>query len=286
MTLRPSLWLFPFLLIASVAGGSAQVAEQDAVTADTVVATVNGVNITAGHLLMLRAQLPQQFQTLPDEQLYPGLVDQAVQQELLASTVSELDRTSRLALENQTRNMQANIAAQRVFEAGITEEAIQTAYEARYAGAEPGTEYNASHILVDSEEIANEVIAAIEAGADFADMARERSTGPSGPSGGNLGWFGAGMMVPEFETAVIALEPGAMSGPVQTQFGWHVVMLNETRITDAPPLDEVRRDLVTELQTKVLADHLEDLNADAEVSVTDAGDIAVNFLSNPMLLQD
>jgi len=77
-------------------------------------------------------------------------------------------------------------------------------------------------------------------GADFATLAKERSTGPSGPRGGELGWFGTGQMVPEFEQAVIGLEDGAVSEPVQTQFGWHVVKRNDSRNKSAPSLDEVQ----------------------------------------------
>jgi peptidyl-prolyl cis-trans isomerase C len=284
MPIRPSLWLSPLCLAAAICGASAQAQEQ--ATADTVIVTVNGVDITAGHLLMMRAQLPQQYQMLPDEALFDGLVDQAVQQQLLAGEVAALDRVSRLALENQERNMRANSEAQRLFDARLTEEAVQAAYDARYADAAQGTEYNASHILVESLEDAEAVVAEIAGGADFAETARARSTGPSGPNGGNLGWFGAGMMVPEFEQAVVALAPGEVSAPVETQFGWHVIRLNEERLAEAPPLDEVRQEIVTELQQQILSERLTELEDAAEITRKSADEIAPGFLSDADLLQN
>ena len=105
----------------------------------------------------------------------------------------------------------------------------------------------------------------LEGGKDFAELAKEKSTGPSGPNGGELGWFGPGMMVTEFEDAVSGMEPGAISPPVQTQFGWHVVKLNETREKPAPTLDEVRDDLAAEIQGKAVEDAIAEATAAATI---------------------
>lgn len=282
MSLRSTLFLTPLVLAATLCAGQAQ----EQASADTVIATVNGVDITAGHLLMMRAQLPQQYQTLPDDALFDGLVDQAVQQQLLAAEVTELDSVSRLSLENQDRNMRANAEAQRLFDAALNEETILAAYNERYAGTEQGMEYNASHILVSSEEVAAEIVAELEAGADFAETAMAKSTGPSGPNGGNLGWFGAGMMVPEFETAVVAMEPGEVSGPVESQFGWHVIKLNEARQADAPPLEEVRQQIVGEMQQQIMADRLAELEGAADITRATLEEISPDFLSNRTLLEN
>ncbi|QIE40810.1 peptidylprolyl isomerase [Meridianimarinicoccus aquatilis] len=282
MSLRSSLCLTPLVFAATLCAGQAQ----EQASADTVIATVNGVEITAGHLLMMRAQLPQQYQTLPNDALFDGLIDQAVQQQLLAEQVTELDLVSRLSLENQDRNMRANAEAQRLFDAELNEETILAAYNERYAGSEQGMEYNASHILVPSEEVAAEIVAELAGGADFAETAMAKSTGPSGPNGGNLGWFGAGMMVPEFETAVVAMEPGEVSGPVESQFGWHVIKLNEARQADAPPLEEVRSQLVGEMQQQIMADKLAELEGAADISRATLEDVSPDFLSNRALLEN
>ena len=278
---------FPLLLaVLALTAGSGAARAQETATADTVVATVDGVEITAGHLLMMRSQLPQQYQTLPDEALFTGLLEQAVQQQLLAGEATELDRTSQLLLDNQDRNLRANAEVTRLFDSELTEDAIQAAYDARYAAVEPGTEYNAAHILVETREAAVEIKAELDAGADFAELARSKSIDPSRGNGGELGWFGAGMMVPPFEQAVTALEPGAVSEPVETQFGWHVIRLIETRTATIPPLEEVRDDIVNELQASLLAERLDALTAEADVVRRGADEIAPGFLSNPDLLAE
>jgi len=278
---------FPLLLAAlALCAGSGAALAQETATADTVVATVDGVDITAGHLLMMRSQLPQEYQTLPDAALFQGLLDQAVQQQLLAAEATDLDLASQLLLENQDRNLRANAEVTRLFDAELTEDAIREAYDARFAAVEPGTEYNAAHILVETEDAAAAIKAELDGGADFAGLARERSTDPSGPNGGNLGWFGAGMMVPAFEEAVAGLEPGAISDPVQTQFGWHVIQLIETRSATVPSLDEVRGEIMGELQQALLSERLDALTTDAEVVTRGLDDIDPGFLSNPDLLAD
>ena len=137
--------------------------------------------------------------------------------------------------------------------------AVQAAYDEKYGDGFGGVEFNASHILVETEEEAAGVIAQLDEGADFAALAKEKSTGPSGPGGGSLGWFGEGRMVAEFETAVKALDPGQVSPPVQTQFGWHVITLNERRQAEAPELNEVRSELQGELREQAVAAHIKEL---------------------------
>lgn len=284
MSLRRSLVLAPLALAAALCAAHAQEAEQ--ATADTVIVTVNGVEITAGHLAMMRAQLPQQYQQLPDESLFEGLVEQAIQQQLMAGAAGELGRASRVMLENQERNLRANAEAQRLFEVLLTEEAIEAAYAEKYADTGQGTEFKASHILVETEAEAQEIRAEIAEGADFAETARQRSTGPSGPNGGDLGWFGEGMMVPDFEEAVTGLEPGEVSQPVETQFGWHVIRLDDTRVVDTPPLAEVRDEIVGQLQQDIMMDRLDELEAGADITRKTADDVAPGFLSDRTLLEN
>lgn len=239
---------------------------------DTVVATVNGVEITVGHMILARATLPQQFQDLPPDVLFPGILDQLIQQTVLAQSFdSELPKRVTLAIENETRSLTAGEIIETVLQDAITEDAIKALYDADYSGADHGEEYNASHILVASEEEAKQIVTDLEGGADFADTAKEKSTGPSGPGGGSLGWFGTGMMVPEFEAAVIALEVGAVSAPVQTQFGWHVIKLNESRVKAAPALEEVRQELEGRIRQEAIDARIQELSANAEITRTTEG---------------
>ncbi|MEP1201795.1 peptidylprolyl isomerase [Tateyamaria sp.] len=244
------------------------VAAQDA---DQVVATVNGTDITVGHMIVARATLPQQFQELPDEVLFNGILEQLVQQTLLAQSFdSDLPKRAQLSLENETRSLTAGEALEELFAVALTDTALQDAYEARFEDAEAAEEYNASHILVETEEAAQAIKEEIESGAEFAAVAREKSTGPSGPNGGQLGWFGTGAMVPNFEAAVVALEVGEVSAPVQTQFGWHVIILNESRVQERPTLDAIRSELEEGLRATALEARIEELTVGAKIDQTGA----------------
>ena len=261
-------------------------AAQEDLTPETVVATVNGTEITLAHMMTLRARLPQQYQQLPAEVLFPGILDQLVQQQLLADTEDEMTLGGRVTVENERRAILANQAIRDIAESAVTDEAIAEAYEEQFASAEPDTEYNASHILVETEEEAAELVNELGEGADFATLAQERSTGPSGPNGGSLGWFGTGAMVPPFEEAVVALEAGEISAPVQTQFGWHVIKLNETRLAEAPPLEAVRGELVEELQRAAVDARIAELTESGEIDRSAADALDPSVLNNPALMPE
>lgn len=270
------------LLITCAGSAFADGHEPDA---NKVVATVNGTDITLGHMIVLKQRLPQQYQQLPGDVLFEGILDQLVQQTLLGEQVDTLSNGSKLTLENEERALRASDEIRTVVSAATSDEAMQAAYDAVYGNAEPEEEYNASHILVETEEEAMALLAELEGGADFAELAKEKSTGPSGPGGGSLGWFGKGAMVAPFEEAVLAAEVGAVAGPVQTQFGWHVIKLNEKRIKDAPALDEVRGQLVDDASRAAIEARVEELTAGAEVTRLTATDIDPALLENIELLE-
>jgi peptidyl-prolyl cis-trans isomerase C len=261
-------------------------AQETEVGADTVLATVNGTEITVGHLIAMRQMLPPQYQELPAQVLFDGMLEQLVQQQVLADVAAEnIDTATALGLENEQRAFLAATFVDEVAMAELTEEEIQAEYEAQFASADPVPEFNASHILVETEEEAQAIIDELTAGADFADLAAERSIGPSGPNGGQLGWFMAGMMVPEFENAVFELEPGEVSAPVQTQFGWHVILLNETREQEPPALDEVRADLVDGLRRARVETRIDELMASAAIDRPEL-DIDPAVIANDALLEE
>ena len=224
------------LAFGLVLGLSAPVwAEDAAPTADRVIATVDGTEITLGHMIVLRDALPAQYQSLPDDVLFQGILDQLIQQTLLSKAVEpEMGKRDVLALENARRAYLADGAVARALAQAVTPQAMQALYEMRFANAIPGTEFNAAHIIVATQAEAAEIRTQLDAGADFAEMARTKSTDGAAANGGDLGWFGPGMMVKEFEDAVVAMKPGEIAGPLQTQFGWHLVKLNDTRPTAAP----------------------------------------------------
>lgn len=242
---------------------------------ETVLATVNGKAITLGNVIALRDQLPPQYQNLPDDTLLKGLLDQLVDQEILAGTVSaaaEGDPLAvRLQLDNDRRGALANLAAEAAVADAVTDAAVQAAYDKEIASFQAQPEFHAAHILVDSEDKATALKAEIDGGKAFADVAKENSSDGSAANGGDLGWFGLGQMVPEFEAAVKAMKAGEVSGPVKSQFGYHLILLQETRESAPPALDTVRPQIENQLRQAALEAKLTELRAAAEVERPDTG---------------
>ncbi|MCL6285189.1 peptidylprolyl isomerase [Ruegeria sp. 2012CJ41-6] len=279
------LTFLPALALAAVM--ALPVAAQSQPDADTVVATVNGEDITLGHLILARAALPQQYQQVEDQVLYDAILDQLIQQNLLRAALGdEMPRQIALTLENEERSLLAATMIDRLTEEALTDEALQAAYDAQFTEWAGGDEYDAAHILVETEDEAKAIKGALDDGADFAETAKEKSTGPSGPNGGALGWFGAGQMVPEFEQAVMALEPGQVSEPVQTQFGWHLIILNDKRKSQAPALEDVRQDLAQQIQREVIEAKVAELTQSATVERPEVEGLTPEMLKQLDLVQE
>jgi peptidyl-prolyl cis-trans isomerase C len=271
-----------FTFTASFAYGDAHTD----MTAETVVASVNGSDITLGQLVMLRSQLPEQYQQLADDVVFNGLIDQLVNQQLLGDTLEVEPKRIGIAITNEVRSLRAGEVVNTFTSAPVDEADLRAAYDERFADVVPDAEFNASHILVETEEEAIEIKTMIDDGADFAETAVEKSTGPSGPSGGDLGWFGLGMMVPAFEEAVLTLDAGEVSPPVQTQFGWHIVKLNETRETPLPTLDDLRVELTTGIQQQGLDALITTLTEAADITLPEEGQFDYTLIQNLELLED
>lgn len=149
----------------------------------------------------------------------------------------------------------------------ISDEMAKQLYDAQLGS--PGTEYNARHILVKTQEEATTIIVELDGGADFAELAKAKSTGPSGASGGKLGWFAPAQMVKPFSDATAQLEKGSYTRePVETQFGWHIILLEDTRDTTPPSYDEVKDRLKLAMANKLLQQHLQEARAAADVTIT------------------
>ncbi|SHL12656.1 peptidyl-prolyl cis-trans isomerase C [Roseovarius marisflavi] len=272
-------------LIAGLAITTPAIA-QDAPTLDTVMASVGDSEITLGHMLALRNGLPADYDQIPPEVLFKGVLDQLIQQTLLMRAhEGPLSEAAKWRLENETRAVTAADVIDRVLETALTDEALQAAYEAQYTGGDEETEYKAAHILVETEDEAKALVTELDGGANFAALAQEHSTGPSGPGGGDLGWFSDGVMVQEFFDAVAKLEPGQVSPPVQTQFGWHVIKLNETRIKELPSLDEVRGELADEIRQETFNNYVATLESGTEIIRTDISAYDPALINNTTLLE-
>jgi peptidyl-prolyl cis-trans isomerase C len=256
-----------FLAGAVLAVGLAGPALAEDPTADTVVATVNGTNITLGNLIVAREALPEQYKALPAEALFKGILDQLVQQTVLEQSMGDkLSKKDLLQLENDRRGYLANAALTPVATGAVTDDKLKAAYDDRFKDAKPQTEYHAAHILVDSEEEANKLKADLAAGGDFAALAKANSkdTG-SGANGGDLGWFGLGAMVKPFEDAVVAAKVGEVTGPIKSDFGYHLILVSETRVAKQPTLDDLRDELASQIEQKAVEDHIKALTEAAKI---------------------
>ncbi|MGD1868581.1 MAG: peptidylprolyl isomerase [Neomegalonema sp.] len=253
----------------------AQAAALTEYDAGTVVATVGDRQSTLGELIAARGALPAQLQSqLPDNVIFEGLLAQLIDEEVLANaaeaagTADDSAVAQRLAAARRTILAEAYMAS--IVEPQLTEEALQTRYDEQVASNPQGEEVRARHILVATEDEAKDVIARLEDGATFEDLAREVSTGPSGANGGDLGFFRQGQMVPAFEEAAFALEAGGVSAPVQTQFGWHVIKLEERRELAPPAFNQVQNELRDELARELAQAQLETLKETIAVASPDA----------------
>ena len=269
---------------AAILAFGASASAQD-VTASTVLAVVDGTEITVGHVMLAKQTLPLEYQQLPDDVLFQGLLEQLIQQTALANAAGDLSNAAQMMIENEERSIRAGDAIEDLLAGAVTDESVRAEYDQSIASMDAETEYHAAHILVDTLEEAQSLVDMLaNEGADFGDLAREYSTGPSGPGGGDLGWFGLGVMVPEFEAAVVALEAGQVSEPVETQFGWHVVKLLETRVTEAPAFEQVAADIREAMEMDAVDALVLELVEAADVDRSGALNVEPSVLSNTELL--
>lgn len=261
--------------LAAISIAATTVVRAEEPTADTVVATVNGADITLGQMIALRATLPEQYLQLDDKALFDGILQQIIQQTALAGTAAPTKKDE-LTLENTRIGYLAGKVLETTAAEAVSDEAVKAAYDAKYANAAPAKEYNAAHILVPTEDEAKTIKAELDKGADFDTIAKEKSTGPSGPNAGDLGWFSAGMMVKPFEDAVMAMKAGDVSAPVQTEFGWHIIKLKEMRDAAVPTLDDAREELSGDLRQKAVEARVKEITEGAKVEkMTDGIDPAL-----------
>lgn len=233
------------------------------------VTTVNGEAIDSSVLdvyMQNRIDKPLD-QITPDER--ETLTSELADIYLLSTqdSAADLEKDPQVAaqIELQKRGVLAQAVATRFFaENQVSEEEIRAEYSEQVKFAPP-LQFKARHILVTTQAAAAETIKQLDEGADFEELAKEKSTGPSAPNGGDLGWFSPNQMVTPFSDTVAALENGEYtSAPVQTEFGWHVIMREDVRETEAPTLDSVRDVIIQSVQQRKFQEHLESLRASAE----------------------
>jgi len=237
-----------------------------------MVATLDGETIYLDEIIAVADTLPAEYQQQGIAALYPQLVDEVANSRLaaVAGRASGIDKDEDVvnAIKVAADRVIAEVYITRKVSEQLTDEAIQTAYGTFVADTGSREQVTASHILVETEDEARAIIAQLDDGADFAALAKEKSTGPSGPNGGELGSFGRGQMVPAFEAAAFAMPAGSYSEtPVQTQFGWHVIKVADKGVQPAPSLGEMRDQIVANLSRQSFARIVEELRVGATIEV-------------------
>ena len=237
---------------------------------DPVVATVNGTKILKSMLVTAQQLLPEQYQKIPLMQIYPALVDTVIDMKLSAADARKkrLHETKefKVLMSRVEDQMLQRTVLQAEMDKALTEEALKRRYDALIADEKSSTEVHARHILVKTKEEANDIIEQLQNGASFEVTAKEKSTGPSATSGGDLGFFGKGQMVPEFEKAAFSLRKGKFTDtPVKTQFGWHIIKLEDRRKSEPPSFESIKQKLQTEISQETVAEYVSGLRKEAKI---------------------
>jgi|AntRauTorcE11897_2_1112592.scaffolds.fasta_scaffold00588_12 peptidyl-prolyl cis-trans isomerase C len=233
------------------------------------VAIVNGKEITRKDVNDVVETLPMQ-QNAPLEKIYPMVVDQLINDMLLETKIEETniktDPEVQERLDIAREQILRDIYIERYIKDEVNEATVKEAYKRLKEEGKSTEEVRARHILLESEEEAQKLISELEDGADFVALAKAHSTGPTGPQGGDLGYFTKDAMVPEFAEAAFKAEPGSfIKEPVKTQFGWHVIYVEDKRTQEIPPFDEVKKALRGQLNQRAMNQLVENLRKDAEI---------------------
>lgn len=235
-----------------------------------VVAIVNGEEV---HLSTLVELLPEQYRENMDT-FYPMALQQAVDVVLLRQAAEKAIPADDAEVQKRVDDLRKQVVFQthlsRELEKRMTEEAVEAAYRDYVAANPPVEETRARHILVDTEAEAQAIVIELKGGADFAGLAEERSIGPSAPQGGDIGYFTDDRVVEPFAKAAAAIKPGEFgTTPVQTQFGWHIIKIEDRRMTEPAPLDAVREEIEKRIERDVLTEMVAEERNSAELEFFD-----------------
>ena len=243
-----------------------QISEGTVATVDGIVITYHDVSLVEDELMAVYGQLPeeQRFQTLVGYMVNRILASEAAKK---AGLENDAD-VAKIKAFMERKALQDVYIAKMLMER-VREEDVTAYYGKEIVNGPVEEEVRARHILLDNREAADAVVADLENGADFAALAKERSKGPSGPSGGDLGYFSKQSMVPAFSDAAFKLAAGETSPPVQTQFGWHVIRVEDRRNRPVPPFDQVRDQIYQLLISEAQRDIYDEMRAKASVDLVD-----------------
>ena len=253
------------------APAATQAAPNPAVGTDPVVARVNEQEVHLSDLMRLVGQLPPQVQQMPLDMIYPALVDQLVNQKLIAAAGYKdgLEKTSesKAELKQAEERIVQRAYITKSVQARITPELLDAKYKEYLKDNPPQDEVKASHILVENEAEAKDIIAQLGKGGDFAKLSKEKSKDTvAAQQGGDLGYFTKDTMVEPFANAAFAMKPGEISKePVKTQFGYHVIKVEDKRKAPQPTLEEMKPQLEKEMSKDIVTAVVDDLRKSAKI---------------------
>jgi peptidyl-prolyl cis-trans isomerase C len=246
------------------------------------VALVNGHEIKRSDVFEFIESLPDQVRQMPIQTLFPLALEQVVNNHVINNKADnaklETDPQVEQLLKEAKSQIVRNVYIDRQIEEAITDGKVKEAYDKLVSDIGDVQEVRARHILVETKETAVDIISQLDSGSDFVELAKTNSTGPSAERGGDLGYFAEKEMVPEFSSAAFQINKGEYSKePVQTQFGWHIILVEDKRVRPAPNLEDVKPQLVQQLRQEILSDLLEGWHQEAKIELYDInGEKTVN----------
>lgn len=247
-----------FGICAAIVGACASItahAQDDNIA--KVVATIDGEDISLNLVIAMMRQLPPQYRDQPFDVLYDPVLDDIIDTRLAAREAKRSGIADDPLIQELAQRAYDRVMAEAWISINIQQQITDDMVDTRYAELINDTsareEISARHILVDSMDAATDIIRRLDDGEDFATLAKALSTGPSAPNGGNLGYFKRGDMVPSFSDAAFDLDVSKYTDtPVRSDYGWHVIMVEDKRTIDLPPLENIRGQLI-EIMTAELA---------------------------------
>jgi peptidyl-prolyl cis-trans isomerase C len=260
-------WRIVLLIAASIV--CAPLAAQ---AEDAVVAKINGVDIKQSDLDFAASEVGAQLANFPPADRRRMLLQFVIENELMAEAAKQAALDSGPSFDDRVQYHRRRAMRDAYYDKSVrnavTEDEAKKVFDEKIAGLKPEEEIHARHILVATEAEAKEIVERLNKGEDFATVAKEKSKDPNA-EGGDLGFFSRGQMLKPFEDAAFAVREGEISAPVQTQFGWHIVKVEEKRTRPLPTFDQVKDQIMTQLTAQKAKETIRGLNSAAKIEITD-----------------
>jgi peptidyl-prolyl cis-trans isomerase C len=238
-----------------------------------VIAKVNGQDITEAEMNFAEAEIGSELAGVPTESRRRVLIEYLIEAHLMADAAEKANLGQGGDFDKRMKYYRLRALRDAYFEKkirdSVPESEAKALYDERVKSLPPQEEVHARHILVKTEDEAKKVAKELEGGADFAAVAKKYSQDRGGEGGGDLGYFTRGQMVKSFEDAAFALDKGKVSAPIQTEFGWHILKIEDKRNRLPPSFDEVKEQITASLVQTKLQSSAQDLRQSGKVDILD-----------------